>query len=176
MGHDDRFANFRESSLLPDGRTHLAHKAEHAVDLETGAIVAVTVQDADQGDKTTIQKTLPEAAEQLEAVAAVTDDGIAVIEEVVADKGDHSRTTVHDPETLEIRTSISEPDRGSQPWIDQQAERDAAVANRHRIGGVRGKRLLRKRGELLERVRISTRPVACAACICAGTRILGSEC
>src|SRR4029450_12479718 len=69
---------------MKDGRTHLAHKAEHAIDLETGAIVAVTVQGADEGDTATIQETLPEAAEQLEAVAAVTDDAaVALIEEVV---------------------------------------------------------------------------------------------
>jgi transposase len=74
-----------------------------------------------------------------------------VIEEVVADKGYHSRTTVHDLETLEIRTYISEPDRGPQSWIDQEAERAAVYANRRRIRGDRGKRLLRKRGELLER-------------------------
>ena len=61
---------------MKDGRTHLAHKAEHAVDLETGAIVAVTLQEADQGDTTTMQITLPEAIEQLEAVAAVTDDKV----------------------------------------------------------------------------------------------------
>jgi len=136
---------------MKDGRTHLAHKAEHAIDLETGAIVGVTVQGADEGDTTTIYDTLPEAAEQLEAVAAVTDDSVAVIEEVVADKGYHSRTTVHDLETLAIRTYISEPDRGPQSWIDQEAERDAVYANRRRIRGDRGKRLLRKRGELLER-------------------------
>jgi transposase len=136
---------------MKDGRTHLAHKAEHAIDLETGAIVGVTVQDADEGDTTTIQQTLPEAAEQLDAVAAVTDDAVAVIEEVVADKGYHSRTTIHDLETLAIRTYISEPDRGPQSWIDQDAERDAVYANRRRIHGARGKRLLRRRGELLER-------------------------
>jgi transposase len=136
---------------MKDGRTHLAHKAEHAIDLDTGAIVGVTVQGADEGDTTTIQETLPEAAEQLEAVAAVTDDTVAVIEEVVADKGYHSRRTVHDLETLEIRTYISEPDRGPQSWIDQEAERDAVYANRRRIRGDRGQRLLRKRGELLER-------------------------
>jgi transposase len=136
---------------MKDGRTHLAHKAEHAIDLETGAIVGVTVQGADEGDTTTIQQTLPEAAEQLEAVAAVTDDAVAMIEEVVADKGYHSRTTVHDLETLEIRSYISEPERGPQVWIDQEAERDAVYANRRRIRGDRGKRLLRKRGELLER-------------------------
>jgi transposase len=136
---------------MKDGRTHLAHKAEHAIDLDTGAIVGVTVQGADEGDTTTIQETLPEAAEQLEAVAAVTDDAVVVIEEVVADKGYHSRTTVHDLETLEIRTYISEPDRGLQSWRDQDAERDAVYANRRRIRGDRGKRLLRRRGELLER-------------------------
>jgi transposase len=136
---------------MKDGRTHLAHKAEHAIDLETRAIVGVTVQGADEGDTATIQETLPEAAEQLEAVAAVTDDAVAVIEEVVADKGYHSRTTVHDLETLDIRTYISEPDRGPQSWADQDAERDAVYANRRRIRGTRGKRLLRRRGELLER-------------------------
>jgi transposase len=136
---------------MKDGRTHLAHKAEHAIDLDTGAIVGVTVQGADEGDTTTIQQTLPEAAGQLEAVAAVTDDRVGLIEEVVADKGYHSRTTVHDLETLEIRTYISEPDRGPQSWTDQEAERAAVYANRRRIRGTRGKRLLRKRGELLER-------------------------
>jgi transposase len=113
--------------------------------------VGVTVQGANDGDTTTIQETLPEAAEQLEAVAAVTDDVVALIEEVVGDKGYHSRTTVHDLETLGIRTYISEPDRGPQSWTDQAAERDAVNANRRRIRGNRGKRLLRRRGELLER-------------------------
>jgi transposase len=135
---------------MKDGRTHLAHKAEHAIDLDTGAIVGVTVQDADAGDTATIQQTLPEAAEQLEAVAAVT-VSVAVIEEVVADKGYHSRTMVRDLETLAIRTYISEPDRGPQSWTDQEPERDAVYANRRRIRGNRGQRLLRKRGELLER-------------------------
>ena len=118
---------------MKDSRTHLAHKAEHAIDLETGAIVGVTVQDADEGDTTTIQQTLTEAAEQLEAVAATTDDAIAVIEEVVADKGYHSRATVRDLETLAIRTYISEPDRGRQSWTNQEPERDAVYANRRRI-------------------------------------------
>jgi transposase len=58
---------------MKNGRTHLAHKAEHAVDMETGAIVSVTVQGADQGDTTTIAKTVTAAAEELEAVAEVTD-------------------------------------------------------------------------------------------------------
>jgi len=156
---------------MKDGRTHLAHKAEHAIDLETGAIVGVTVQGTDQGDTTTIQHTLPEAAQQLDAVAAVTEDPVAVIEEVVADKGYHSRTMVHDLETLEIRTYISEPDRGTQSWIDQEAERDAVYANRRRIRGNRGKRLLRKRGNCSsDRAPTSTRPVRSGEPMCVATR------
>ena len=136
---------------MKDGRTHLAHKAEHAVDLETGAIVAVTLQQADQGDTTTIQVTLPEAIEQLEAVAAVTDDEVKTAEELVTDKGYHSKHTVLDVQDLGLRSYISEPDRGRQNWIGQDAERDAVYANRRRIEGERGQKLMRQRGELLER-------------------------
>jgi transposase len=136
---------------MKDGRTHLAHKAEHAVDLESGAIVAITLQEADQGDTTTMQTTLPEAVEQLEAVAAVTDDRVRTGEELVADKGYHSKQAVLDVQSLGLRTYISEPDRGRQHWIDQHAERDAVYANRRRVAGDRGQKLMRLRGELLER-------------------------
>jgi transposase len=136
---------------MKDGRTHLAHKAEHAVDLETGAIVAVTLQEADQGDTTTIQTTLPEAVQQLEAVAAVTDDKVKTGEELVNDKGYHSKQTLLDVQSLGLRTYISEPDRGRQHWKGQHAERDAVYTNRRRIRGDRGQRLMRLRGELLER-------------------------
>ncbi len=68
---------------MKDGRTHLAHKAEHAVDLETGALVGVTVQDADDGDTTTSIETLIDAAERVEAVRP----GGEGIEEVVGGKG-----------------------------------------------------------------------------------------
>ena len=136
---------------MKDGRTHLAHKAEQAVDLESGAIVAVRLQGADQGDTTTIQTTLPEAIEQLEAVAAVTDDKVRTGEEVITDKGYHSKQTVLDLQSLGLRTYISEPERGRQHWIDQHAERDAVYANRRHIRSERGKQLMRRRGELLER-------------------------
>jgi transposase len=76
---------------MKDGRTHLAHKAEHAVDLETGAIVAVTVQGADQGDTTTIDQTLAETVGQLITVERATKEPIAIADEIVADKGYHSR-------------------------------------------------------------------------------------
>ena len=54
---------------MKDGTTHLAHKAEHAVDMQTGAVVAVTLQPADQGDTDTIYETIVEATEQLREVA-----------------------------------------------------------------------------------------------------------
>jgi transposase len=146
---------------MKDGRTHLAHKAEHAVDLDTGAIVAVTLQPADQGDTTSLYHTVAEAAEQLNTVAAdeKADGQIVqpVVQEVVTDKGYHSNETARDLRDNEIRSYLSEPDRGRRVWIDEDtgevksAEQAAVYANRRRIRGRRGKALLRKRGELLER-------------------------
>lgn len=136
---------------MKDGRTHLAHKAEHAVDLETGAIVGVTVQGADQGDTTTIAETVTAAAEDLEAVATATDDHTAVIDEVVADKGYHSNQVLVDLAALDLRTYIAEPDRGRRRWTNKAAARDAVYANRRRIRGTRGRTLQRRRSERLER-------------------------
>jgi transposase len=136
---------------MKDGRTHLAHKAEHAVDLETGAVVAVTLQGADQGDTTTIEQTLAETVKQLAAVADATDADVELAAEVVADKGYHSRGTVLELETNNFRSYISEPARGRQTWDEQQDARAAVYANRRRLRGNRGKRLLRRRGEYVER-------------------------
>jgi transposase len=145
---------------MKDGRTHLAHKAEHAVDLDTGAIVAVTLQGADQGDTTSLYHTVAEAAEQLNTVADQTTGSAIVqpvVQELVTDKGYHSNETTRDLRDNEIRTYLSEPDRGRRVWIDEDtgevksAEQAAVYANRRRIRGRRGKALLRKRGELLER-------------------------
>ena len=136
---------------MKDGRTHLAHKAEHAVDLETGAIVGVTVQGADQGDTTTIADTITVAAEELEAVATATDEHTAVIDEVVADKGYHSNQVLVDLAALDLRTYIAEPHRGRRRWKQHAAARDAVYANRRRIRGTRGRALQRRRSERLER-------------------------
>jgi transposase len=132
---------------MKDGRTHLAHKAEHAVDLETGAIVGVTVQDADDGDTTTSIQTLIDAAERVEAVRPDGDG----IEEVVGDKGYHSNQSLVDLKAVGIRSYISEPDRGRRSWKKHPTARDAVYHNRRRIRGSRGQRLLRLRGERLER-------------------------
>jgi len=132
---------------MKDGRTHLAHKAEHAVDLETGAIIGVTVQDADEGDTETSIETLIAAAEQIEA-ARPDGDGL---QEVVGDKGYHSNQSLVDLEALGLRSYISEPDRGRRKWKKKPDARAAVYRNRRRIRGARGLRLLRLRGERLER-------------------------
>jgi transposase len=140
---------------MKDGRTHLAHKAEHAVDLQSGAIVAVTLQAADQGDTTTIHQTLTEAQENLAEVSDdpetsvyVKDDGI---QEVVADKGYHSNATLRALSEQDIRSYVSEPNRPRRNWEEKEVEQKAVYANRRRIQGERGKALLRQRGELVER-------------------------
>jgi len=140
---------------MKDGRTHLAHKVEHAVDMETGAVLAVTLQDANAGDTTTIEKTLIAAAEQIEELAAAPETANIIsdqpLAEVVTDKGYHSNAKLVDLQQLGIRTYISEPKRGRRNWTDKKIERDAVYANRRRIRGRRGKDLLRQRGVMLER-------------------------
>ncbi len=71
--------------------------------------------------------------------------------EVVADKGYHSNETMTDLEEMNIRSYVSEPDRGRRDWSDEPQAQEAVYANRRRIRGERGKRLMRKRGELIER-------------------------
>ena len=140
---------------MKDGRTHLAHKAEHAVDLDTGAIVTVTVQPADRGDCQSLGETLDVTAEALATVATDEQAGQQLSEhllaETVTDKGYHSNETMADQRALGIRTYCSEADKGRRHWEGQADAQAAVYANRRRICGQRGKRLLRKRGELLER-------------------------
>jgi transposase len=146
---------------MKDGRTHLAHKAEHAVDLDTGAVVAVTLQGADLGDTVTLDATLGEAgmavAELVEREAEqrpekkpkVNVDGI---EEVVADKGYHSGAVLERVKSYEVRTYIPEKKQaGQRHWEGKSEEQQAVYQNRRRVSGGYGKSLLRRRGELVER-------------------------
>jgi transposase len=135
---------------MKDGRTHLAHKAEHAVDLETGAIVAVTVQGADEGDTTTIVDTVTVAVEQVEAAQAEGNDPQPV-EELIADKGYHSNRIMVELDALGVRSYIAEPDRGRRAWSKVPAAQSPVYGNRRRIRGRRGRRLMRQRGERIER-------------------------
>src|SRR6266536_6605025 len=145
---------------MKDGTTHLAHKAEHAVDMESGAIIAVTLQPADQGDTTTIQETLAETAENLahlmerEAEKAPDEEPLVSLDalaEVVADKGYHSNDTILAVQQAEARSYMPEPTRPGRRWAGKADEQRAVYANRRRIHGNYGKRLLKKRGALIER-------------------------
>src|SRR6202162_5679577 len=146
---------------MKDGRTHLAHKAEHAVDLDTGAVVAVTLQGADQGDTTTLNETLSEAgmavAELVEREAKLRPNdepkvNVEGLEELVTDKGYHSGAVVERVKSYEVRSYIPEKQqKGRRNWQGQAEEQQAVYQNRRRVQGEYGKSLLRRRGELVER-------------------------
>jgi transposase len=130
---------------MKDGRTHLAHKVEHAVDLETGALAAVTLHGADVGDTTSLLATTLTAAEQLAGVQATVPTAL------VGDRGYHSNDTLLTLRALGIRAYLAEPDRGRRCWAKEPEAQQPVYANRRRVGGPRGKRLMRRRGEYVER-------------------------
>lgn len=132
---------------MKDGRTHLAHKVEHATDLDTTAIVSVTVQPADRGDTSTVYETLAEASDHIREALP----GGATVRSVVLDKGYHSNDVLADLAELGFRSYASEPDRGRRRWKNKHAARDAVYANRRRINGDRGQVLRKRRGEVAER-------------------------
>ena len=143
---------------MKDGSTHLAHKAEHAVDLETGAVLAVTIQAADAGDVATGVETLMEAAENVIEVAVATNNetvgervSLEGPKEVVADKGYHSNAMLVALGVIAVRSYISEPHRGRRCWRDKAKARRAVYGNRRRIRGRHGRALMRRRSELVER-------------------------
>jgi transposase len=146
-----------EITKLKDGRTALAYKAENAVDMETGAIVAVTTHGGAAADTATVQATVLEAGVAVAGlVAETTPEGNSAVhpdgvQEVVADKGYHSNDVARALADLEVRTYIAEPKRGPRNWEGKPAEKEAVYANRRRIRGEYGKRLQRRRGEKIER-------------------------
>ena len=146
-----------EITRMKDGRTALAYKAEHAVDMETGAIVAVMAQGGAAGDTESVQETLPAAGEAVAVqIAESTTEGkfavnVEGMEEVVADKGYHGGEVLAEMQAAGVRTYIAEPERGRRKWAGKEDQKVAVYGNRQRIRGNRGKALLRKRGELLER-------------------------
>ncbi|HEY6372523.1 MAG TPA: transposase [Candidatus Sulfotelmatobacter sp.] len=130
---------------MKDGRTHLAHKAEHAVDVSSGAIVAITLQAADLGDTTTIEATLQQAHAN---ATLINERGV---EEVVADKGYHSGPVLVELKEEGVRSYIPEPERGPRKWGGKEQEQKEVYGNRRRMGGRRGKDLQKLRSELAER-------------------------
>jgi hypothetical protein len=104
---------------MKDGTTHLAYKPEHAIDLDTGAVIADDLHPADEGDTTTLSKTLESA-----------DDPV----ELITDKGYHSRAVVKDLEDSPWKTRISEPKRKSfSRWHGDEDARRAVINNRSRL-------------------------------------------
>jgi transposase len=146
---------------MKDGRTHLAHKAEHAVDLDTGAVVAVTLQAADLGDTATLDETLSEAGIAVaELVSREVEQhpedapkvNVEGIEELVTDKGYHSGEVLERVTSYEVRPYIPEKKQeGKRHWQGKTEEQQAVYQNRRRVRGGYGKSLLRRRGELVER-------------------------
>jgi transposase len=134
---------------MKDGRTHLAYKAEHAVELGSGLIVAPVVYRGDDSDAETLPVTVELAREQLKAAGSPHQ-----LEDVVGDKGYHKAETIQTLEEVEqVRTYIAEPKRrGRRKWQDKpEGQQHAVYANRQRIKGRRGRGLGRLRSEQAER-------------------------
>ena len=141
---------------MKDGTTHLAHKAEHAVDVISGVIVAAEIHPADSGDTATLPQTLTRAEASVERA-----NPEGCIQEVVADRGYHSGELVGDLHQRGYNTCIPERrQKGRRDWKrlsrevgEQEARRRqrAFYRNRRRLKSAAGKALLRKRGETVER-------------------------
>jgi transposase len=117
------------SPRLKDGRTHLAYKAEHVVDLKSDIVLAAEIRKADEGGPDTFVDSVMEAQNNLKDAGSQTQ-----IEEVAADKGYHAAHTLELSEALGLRTYIPEPRRKHRlRWTDKPAEYQHAVyANRRR--------------------------------------------
>lgn len=146
-----------EITKMKDGRTHLAYKQEHAVDLEgPGAIVGVTIHPGATGDTTSIHETLAEAEDNLsqlrtEGSEAARKQVAPKINDAVTDKGYNSDDVLCGLEEAEVRSYIPEPKRQRRKWKGKEAQKKATRRNRKRTKGKRGKALQRKRAEYNER-------------------------
>ncbi len=132
---------------MKDGRTHLAYKAEHAVDLATEAILSTHVTPADQGDTQTGPESLVLAQASLIAAGSP-----AAVQELVADKGYHDNRLLAHCTELGVRTYIPERLQKGRCWTDKPVEFEIAFrGNRRRVRGRKGKHLNRWRSERCER-------------------------
>jgi transposase len=133
---------------MKDGRTHLAYKAEHVVDLKSDLVLAAEISPADHADTATLADSLMAAQINLQEAGSP-----AAIEEVAADKGYHAADTIEMCDFLEVRSYIPEPRRPHPPkWADKPDEhRRAAVNNRRRVKRAKSKKLQRRRSEVVER-------------------------
>lgn len=150
---------------MKDGRTHLAYKAEHVLDLDSQFILAAQICPASHGDADTLADSLIQAQCHLDAAAALepeeaTEEEIQArvgtgeqIQEAVADKGYHKALTLALLERLAFRSYIPEQKRRQRRvWQDKPAgQKEAVYANRRRVRGARSKGLQRQRSEKVER-------------------------
>lgn len=136
---------------MKNGTTRLAHKAEHVIDLDSGAIVEVGLHSADAHDTATLELSLEKAVARIEATQSAEE--LEPVREVVTDKGYHKLALLLVLGALGFRTFIPEPKQsGSRDWVNKPVGTDKAFhQNRARCRRDKGKRLLRKRGELVER-------------------------
>jgi transposase len=132
---------------MKDGRTHLAYKAEHAVDVVSEAIVATTVTYADKSDPQSAPATLSLAMANLVLAGSATE-----IAEAVLDKGYHENALLVDLAERGIRSYVPERRQKTRRWTDKPPEYEAAFrANRRRVRGNKGRQLNRWRSERCER-------------------------
>ena len=136
---------------MKDGRTHMGYKVEHAVDLETNAVLAVTIHGGDAADTATLTATLEQAQSNLAQLDVDPVVAAGYVAEVVADKGYHSNETMKTLAAAEIRSYVSEPHRGRRRWTSDREAQAPVYANRRRIRGRRGRALQRRRAEYTER-------------------------
>lgn len=136
---------------MKNGTTRLAHKAEHVVDLDSGAIAGVMLHPADAHDTATLELSLTQAVQRIDAVTG--DDEAPSPRELVTDKGYHKLALLLALTALGMRTFIPEPKfNGAREWTHKEEGTKASFhQNRARCRRRKGKQLLRKRGELLER-------------------------
>lgn len=133
---------------MKDGRTHMAYKAEHAVDLQSSVIVCGRVTPADQGDAKTLVDTVQTSRQILSDVAEDKQ-----VLSTVADKGYHSKANIKELNwDLGVATYIPEPERNTRyRWHGDERARAEFHGNRQRCGRDHGKALGRKRANLVER-------------------------
>jgi len=132
---------------MKDGRTHLAYKAEHVIDLESEVILAPQIYPGDAGDAATLEPSVRRAEAYLAQAEAPV-----VVEEVVGDKGYHAAEALAACAAWGLRTYIPERDCGRRRWTDKPILWELAFRdNRRRVRGRRSRRLQRLRSERSER-------------------------
>jgi IS5 family transposase len=138
---------------MKDGRTHLAYKAEHVVDLENELVLAAEIYPANRGDADTLVDSVMQAKLNVDAANERAGLGGERIDEVAADKGSHAAATLELAGTLNLRTYIPEPKHKHRlRWADKpEGHRAAVINNRRRTGREKSRKLQRLRSERVER-------------------------